>query len=232
MNIDIGEVTAIIGQKNSGKSVLSELLLTEMGRFLCIDPNSEHGPPGASAVERPRDVLTNWMQGDTRQVVRDRRGALTEERMADWVKTAAQLQDMYLYLDEGHNYMGANSCPDVIRKLAKHVVSHQNVGFIFGVHMAGDIPSDLWSQVDNFIFFSYGDSWDNKMKKVSIPCKKVIKDGYPAKKAESLSEKHGIPEDILRNGLDPESYQFLTYKDQLGYSPSVRGPVPIPDHLS
>ena len=232
MNINHGEVTAVIGQKNSGKSVLSEGLLTEMGRFVCIDPNSEHGPPGAVAVESYDDVWRRWMNGETRQVVRDRRGALNEERMPEYVRAVGQLQDAYLFLDEAHNYMNSGKCPDCIRKLAKYAVSHQNIWFVFGVHLASDIPSELWSQIDNFVIFAYGDKWDNKMQKASIPCKKVVQDGYRRSKAEELSEKHGIPESVLRTGLDPNSYQFLAYKDELGNSPAVRGPVPIPDHLS
>ncbi|WP_158055973.1 hypothetical protein [Halorussus halophilus] len=208
MNIDIGEVTAVIGQKNSGKSVLTEYLLTQMDRFIALDPNYEHGPPGASAVKSPEGVWRHWMEGDQRLVARDSRGALTEERMDEWVRAVCQLQEAYLLLDEMHNYTKATYCPTVLKKLVKYVVSHQNIGFVFGVHLASDIPSDIWSQIDNFIIFSYGDKWDSKMQDASIPDKRVVQE------------------------LDPSSYQFLTYKDQLGGESKVRGPVPIPDHLS
>lgn len=211
MNIDYGEVTAIIGQKNSGKSVLTEYLLTQMDRFVCIDPNSEHGPPGAVAAESPEDVWRNWMDGDTRQVVRDRRGAMTGSRMEEYVRAVGQLQEAYLFLDEMHNYTSANSCPDPIKKLASYTVSHQNIGFVFAVHMAKDIPNKVWSQIDNYIIFSYGDSWDHKMQEASIPGKHKVREG---------------------GEVTPESYEFLTYKRGLGNDSEVRGPVPVPDHLS
>lgn len=208
LNIDYGEITAVIGQKNSGKSVLMESLFCNMDRYVLVDPNYEHGPPGAVAVEGYRDVWRNWMEGNTRQVVRDRRGAITEERLPEYVRAVGQLQECYLGIDELHNYTNASYCPDALKKLVKYVVSHQNVGFVFGVHMAKDIPSEMWSQIDNFVIFSYGDKWDAKMQEASIP------------------EKHKVRE------LDPDSYQFLTYKNQLGGKSEVRGPVPIPDHLS
>jgi len=211
VNIDYGEVTAIIGQKNSGKSVLTEYLLTQMDRFVCIDPNSEHGPPGAVAVESYDDVWRSWMDGDTRQVVRDRRGAITEERMEEYVRAVGQLQRGYLFLDEMHNYTSASYCPDPIKKLASYTVSHQNIGFVFAVHMAKDIPNKVWSQIDNYIIFSYGDSWDRKMREASIPGKEKVKEGGAVK---------------------ADSYQFLTYENKLGGTSEVRGPVPVPDHLS
>lgn len=230
LDIDHGEVTAVIGQKHSGKSVLMERLFCEMDRFVLLDPNHEHGPPDSAAVERYQDVWTHWMDGQTQQVVRDRRGALINDRMEEWVRAAAQLQDCYLGIDEAHKFMNANSCPDVLRTLVKHVVSHQNVGFIFGVHMAKDIPSDVWSQIDNFVIFSYGDKWDAKMQDTSIPYKKVVKDGYGAS-AAGMADETTIPEPELRDGLDPKSYRFLTYKDGLDGTSTVEGPVPIPAHL-
>jgi len=207
LSINHGEVTAVIGQKDSGKSVLIEHLFCNMDRYLLCDPNSEHGPPDATPVRSYRDVWSNWMDGHTRQVVRDHRGALREDRLVEYLRAAGQLQDLYTGIDECHNYMDQHGGPDELKTFIKYVVSHQNIGFVFGVHMASDIPSWLWNQIDNFIIFSYGNKWDSKISNADLPEKGKIKD------------------------LHPSSFQFYIYKEGVGNSAEIRGPVPIPDHL-
>lgn len=205
--INHGEVTAVIGQKNSGKSVLMEHLFCEMNRFVLADPNSEHGPPSAVAVRSWRDVWQRWMDGQTQQVIRDHRGALREDRLTEYLRAVGQLQDLYLGIDECHNYMDHRSGPGELKDFAKYAVSHQNIGLVFGVHMASDIPSWLWNQIDNFIIFAYGNKWDSKIAGSDLPDKGKIK------------------------RLDPSSFQFYCYEEGVGNSATVRGPVPIPDHL-
>lgn len=203
MRIKFGEVTAVIGQKESGKSVLMESLLTETSRYIAADPNSEHGPPNAVAVRSFRDVWQHWMDGNTQQVIRDRRGALREDRLVEYLRAVGQLQELFLFIDELHNYTDQYGGPDELKTLAKYGVSHQNIGLVFGVHMASDIPSWLWNQIDNFIIFSYGSKWDSKIDNADLPQKAKIK------------------------SLDPESYQFYCYEQGVGNTAEV-----VPDEPS
>jgi len=206
MNIDLTEITVILGQKNSGKSVLTEHLLTQMDRYLGLDPNHEHGPPDSIAVSTPAESLREWVNGNTRQVVRD--GPLTEEKAEQYMRVFGQLQDAYLVIDEAHNYMGPHRCPEILEDMARWYVSHSNGGLVLGAHKAKDIHDAIWQQVDNYFIFSYGDHEDAKLSSVSIP------------------DKHRV------HSLDPASYQFLSYKDVAGADSEIRGPVPVPSHPS
>jgi hypothetical protein len=206
MEINLTEISVVMGQKNSGKSVLFEHLLSQTDRFLCLDPNHEHGPPGSVAVSSPAEVLREWMKGNTRQVVRD--GALTEEKAEQYMRAFGQLQGAYLYIDEAHNYMSAHSVPDVLKDIAKWHLTHNNCGLVLGVHQAKEVNDALWSHVDNYVVFSYGDHEDAKLAGASIPNKDVV------------------------HQLDHGEYRFLWYKDVSGADSEVRGPVPLPDHLS
>jgi len=206
MNIDLTEITVVLGQKNSGKSVLTEHLLTQMDRYIVIDPNHEHGPPGSIAISTPAEGLREWVNGNTRQVVRD--GPLTEEKAEQYMRVFGQLQNAYLVIDEAHNYMSAHHVPGVLKHLAKWHLTHNNCGLVLGAHQAKEINDALWSHVDNYLIFSYGDHEDSKLRGASIP------------------NKHRVHE------LDPDAYEFLWYKDVTGAESKVRGPVPIPAHLS
>lgn len=205
MDIDLSEITAILGQKNSGKSVLSEHILCQMDRYICIDPNGEHGPPGAVFPESPTDVLRLWMDGHTRQVVREI--PFTEDVLEEYLRAFGQLQRCYLYIDEAHNWMSANYIPEVLQHLVKWHVTHSNCGLVVAAHKAKEIHDQIWTQTDNYIIFSYGEHEDSKFRQVSIPNKGLVTE------------------------LDPESYQFLYYKDVAGADSEVRGPVPTPSHL-
>lgn len=206
MRIDLTEISVVLGQKNSGKSVLMEHLLTQMDRYLVIDPNHEHGPPGSRVVSSPAEVLRAWVEGDTRLVVRD--APLTTEKAEQYMRAFGQLQNAYLVIDEAHNYMNAHSVPEVLKQIAKWHVTHNNCGLLLGAHQAKEINDALWNHVDNYMIFAYGDHEDSKLKGLSMP------------------NKHLVHE------LDPESYQFVFYRDVSGATASARGPVPIPRHLS
>lgn len=206
MRIDLTEITVVLGQKNSGKSVLLEHLLTQTERFLMIDPNHEHGPPGSVVVRSPADVLREWMNGNTRQVVRD--APLTTEKAVQYMRAFGQLRGAYLFIDEAHNYMSAHSVPQELKDIAKWHLTHNNCGLVLGAHQAKEINDALWSHVDNYVIFSYGDHEDAKLAGASIP------------------GKHQV------HGIDPESYKFLWYKDVSGAESHIRGPVPVPGHLS
>jgi len=205
MDIDLTEITVILGQKDSGKSVLIEYLLTQTERFVCLDPNHEHGPPGSVVVTSPAEVLREWLAGNTRQVVRD--APLNEEKAEQYMRAFGQLRDAYLVIDEAHNYMSHRSVPQVLKDIAKWHLTHNNCGLLLGAHQAKEINDSLWSHVDNYLIFSYGDHEDAKLAGASIPGK---------------SQVHGI---------DPDSYQFLTYENVSGASSSISGPVPVPTHL-
>jgi len=205
MDIDLAEISVILGQKNSGKSVLFEYLLTQTERFVCLDPNGEHGPPGAVFAESPEEVLYYWMDGETRIVVRDM--PLTEEKFTQYLQAFGQLQDAYLYIDEAHNWMSHSYIPDVLKDLIKWHVTHNNCGIVAAAHKAKEIHDQMWTQTDNYFIFSYGEHEDAKLADVSIP------------------DKHRV------HTLDPKSYQFLYYKDVAGADSAVRGPVPVPAHL-
>ncbi len=205
MDIDLTEISVLLGQKNSGKSVLFEHLLTQTERYVCLDPNGEHGPPGAVFAESPTEVLFNWMEGETQIIVRDM--PLTEDKLVQYLRAFGQLQRAYLYIDEVHNWMSSHYIPDVLKDLIKWHVTHNNCGIVVAAHKAKEIHDQIWTQTDNFFIFSYGEHEDAKMSEVSIPDKGRVHD------------------------LDPESYQFLYYKDVAGASSQIRGPVPIPRHL-
>lgn len=205
MDIDLSEITVLLGQKNSGKSVLFEHLLTQTQRYICIDPNAEHGPPGAVYPSNPGEVLDYWRQGETRQVVRE--VPFTEDVLDQYLRAFGQLQRCYLYLDEVHNWMSAHHIPETLQHLIKWHVTHNNCGIVAAAHKAKEIHDQMWTQTDNYLIFSYGDHEDSKFSKVSIPDKRRV------------------------TQMDPNSYQFLYYKDVAGAQSEVRGPVPIPDHL-
>lgn len=206
MNVDLTEITVVLGQKNSGKSVLVEHLLSQMNRYLVLDPNHEHGPPGSSVARSPADVLRLWIRGHTRVVVRD--APLTEDKAEDYMRAFGQLKNAYLVIDEAHNYMSAHHVPGTLKHLAKWHLTHNNCGLVLGAHQAKEIHDSLWSHVDNYMIFSYGDHEDAKLAGASIPA------------------KHRVHE------LDPEGYRFLAYKDVTGAEAEVSGPVPVPEHLA
>jgi hypothetical protein len=205
MDIDLSEISVILGQKNSGKSVLSEHLLCQMDRFICIDPNGEHGPPGAVFPEDPVDVLRLWSEGHRRQVIREI--PFTEDVLEEYLRAFGQLERVYLFIDEAHNWMGPHHIPDVLKNLVKWHISHSNCGLVVAAHKAKEIHDQIWTQTDNYFIFSYGEHEDSKFNRVSIP------------------EKHQVTQ------MDPNEYRFLYYKDVAGASSEVRGPVSIPSHL-
>lgn len=205
MDIDLSEISVILGQKNSGKSVLFEHLLTQTDRYICIDPNGEHGPPEAEYPDNPGEVLDLWAQGERQQVVREM--PFTEEKLSEYLRAFGQLREAYLYIDEVHNWMGPHNIPEVLQHLVKWHITHSNCGLVVAAHKAKEIHDQVFTQTDNYFIFAYGDHEDSKFRKVAIP------------------DKHRVTE------MDPESYKFLTYKDVAGAESEVRGPVPIPSHL-
>lgn len=205
MDIDLSEISVILGQKNSGKSVLFEHLLCQTERFICIDPNGEHGPPGAVYPESPADVLRLWMDGHTRQVIRE--VPFTEDVLEEYLRAFGQLRECYLFVDEAHNWMGPHHIPEVLQHLVKWHISHSNCGLVVAAHKAKEIHDQIWTQTDNYLLFAYGEHEDSKFRSVSIP------------------DKHKVTQ------MDPTEYRFLFYKDVAGASSQVRGPVPIPSHL-
>lgn len=211
MNIDLSEVTIFMGKKNSGKSVAIEYFLTQCDRFVAIDPNHEHGPPGATVATTPSAVLSEWLRGNTRIIIRDEQGALEEDRAMKYARIVAQLPECYLIIDEAHKYMTHSYCPGVLAQIAKWVVTHQNCGLVFGVHTGSDVPTELWSQVDNYVIFPYGGHEDSKMADLDIP----------------REDKQKVVDE-----LDEDSYQFLTYSNSAGVEAETRGPVPLPEHLT
>ncbi|WP_121822840.1 hypothetical protein [Halostella salina] len=205
MDVDLTEITVILGQKNSGKSVLFEHLLTRTERYVCLDPNGEHGPPGAVYAESPAEVLHYWMDGETQIIVRDM--PLTEDKFTQYLRAFGQLQRAYLYIDEAHNWMSSHYIPDTLKDLIKWHVTHNNCALVCAAHKAKEIHDQMWTQTDNYFIFSYGEHEDAKLADVSIPNKRRV------------------------HTLDPTSYRFLYYKDVAGADSEVRGPVPIPEHL-
>jgi hypothetical protein len=205
MDVDLSEISVILGQKNSGKSVLFEHLLTQTDRYICLDPNAEHGPPGAVYPETPAESLQLWMDGHTQQIIREM--PFTEDELNKWCRVFGQLQRCYLYIDEAHNWMSANYIPEVLQHLIKWHVTHSNCGIVVAAHKAKEIHDQMFTQTDNYFIFSYGEHEDAKFNRVSIP------------------DKHRV------TTLDPDSYQFLYYKDVAGADSEIRGPVPIPVHL-
>jgi len=205
MDIDLSEITVILGQKPSGKSVLFEHLLAQTDRFMCIDPKAEHGPPGAVYPESPRDAIMKWSEGKTKQVIREVR--FDEETLNQYLRAFGQFQEAYLYIDESHNWMSANYIPESLKHLVKWHISHSNCGLVCAAHKAKEINDQVFTQTDNYFIFAYGDHEDSKFSRASIP------------------DKHRV------TSLDPNSYQFLYYKDVAGAQSEIRGPVPIPEHL-
>jgi GTP-binding protein EngB required for normal cell division len=206
VKIDLTEISVVLGQKNSGKSVLIEHLLTRMRRYVVLDPNHEHGPPKAAIAHSPAELLSLWMTGETRIVVRD--APLSEEKAEEYMRAFGQLQRAYLVIDEAHNYMSYSYIPDTLKHLVKWHVTHNNCGIVLGAHKAKEIHDQIWTQTDNYMIFSYGEHEDSKLAEASIPSKRQVHD------------------------LDPDAYQFLWYKDVSGAESEVRGPVPVPEHLS
>lgn len=205
MQIDLTEITGIYGKKNSGKSVLFEHLLTQTERYVCLDPNHEHGPPGSVAVTSPADVLRQWVQGNTRQVVRD--APLTKEKAAQYARAFGQLKDAFLYVDEIHNYMSEHSCPQVFEDLAAWHVTHNNCGMVIASQQAKSVHDALFQHIDTHFIFHYGSHEDAKLRTLG-------------------------PETVRKvQNLDFSSYQFVYYHDVTGGEPQVAGPVPVPDHL-
>jgi len=206
MRIDLTEITGIYGKKNSGKSVLFEHLLAQTERFLCIDPNHEHGPPGSVAVTTPAEVLTQWMRGNTRQVVRD--APLTQEKAEQYMRAFGQLSDAYLYVDEAHNYMDEHQCPEALVDLAKWHATHNNCGIVLGVQQAKSVNDAVFQHVDTHLIFHYGSHEDAKLRTLGSDVTRAVR------------------------SLDYECYRFVYLHDVTGGEPEVRGPVPIPGHLS
>lgn len=206
MRIDLGEVTAVCGKKDSGKSVFTEYLLTKMRRFIMLDPMAEHGPPGAVFPESPREVLEYWKAGHQRQVIRD--PPLTTDKAMNYVRAAGQLKDHYLIIDEAHDYMTFSSVPEPLKLYAKHHVSHANSGLILNTHQFKNWHDSVFNQIDNYVIFHYGGHEDSKYGDIEIPNKHLIRQ------------------------IDPTSYQFLFYRDEVGAEASICGPVPLPSHLS
>jgi hypothetical protein len=206
MNIDLSEVTAVLGQKNSGKSVLIEHLLTGMRRFVCIDPQADHGPPGATFVTSPAELMQEWARGNRRIVVR--KTPITDEDLTEFLRAFGQITDAYLVIDEAHNFMSEHSLPRVLKLIVKWHISHSNNGLVIGAHQAKEIHDKVWQQVDNYLIFAYGGHEDSKFSSVDIPNKRAVQD------------------------LDPQNYRFLYYHDVAGADSEIRGPVPVPRHLS
>jgi anti-anti-sigma regulatory factor len=205
MQIDLTEITGIYGKKNSGKSVLFEHLLTQTERYLCLDPNHEHGPPGSVAVSSPAEVLTEWLRGNTRQVVRD--APLTEDKLVNYCRAFGQLKGAYLYIDEVHNYMDAHNCPDVLEDLSKWHATHNNCGIVLASQQAKSINDAIFQHMDTHFIFHYGSHEDSKLRELG-------------------------PETVQKvRNLDFNSYQFVYFHDVTGGEPAVAGPVDIPDHL-
>lgn len=207
MEIDLCEAVGIAGKKNSGKSVLIEYLLCQMERFICLDPKNEHGPPDCVFASSVKEALRLWyVEGETKIVIRD--APLTTDKMIEYVRLFGQLTGCWLVIDEAHNYMGSTHIPDPLKDVVKWHITHNNCGVVVGVHQIKEIHDRLFSQIDHWFMFAYGDHEDSKFSKLSIPGKRKVHD------------------------LDPDAYRFLYYEDVAGAESQICGPVPVPSHLS
>jgi hypothetical protein len=206
MKIDLSEITAVYGKKNSGKSVLIEHLLVQMPRFVAIDPNHEHGPPGSVAVTSPVELLKRWVQGETRIVVRD--APMSDGKFREYLRAFGQLKNAFLVVDEAHNFMSEHDAPPELVDVAKWHCTHNNCGLVVGSQQAKSVNDAVFQHVDTHISFFYGSHEDAKLRKLGSPFTRRVRQ------------------------LSPEEYCFVNLYDVTGGEPEIRGPVPIPEHLS
>jgi hypothetical protein len=133
---------------------------------------------------------------------------MTDDKLVQYLRAFGQLRDAYLVIDEAHNFMSAHSAPDELVEIAKWHCTHNDCGLVLGFHQAKECYDKIFTHADRYFIFSYGQHLDSKLKSSNIP-------------------------DVDRvTRIDPDSYRFLYYEDVVGAEGSVRGPVPLPDHLS
>jgi len=207
--IDLSEITLVVGQKNSGKSVLLSHIMGQMSQYICLDPLFDHNLPDATPVTSVEDAKQEWKKGNRKLITRVPR--LREEKAMEFVEFVSHLENTFLIIDESNMYMSSHSIPQELSDFAQFYVSHKNNGLILACRQLKDINTDVITQVDNTIMFSYSSWKDSKFKDIDIP---------PESK------------DKIVNDVDPESHRYLFVKHRAGFDPEIREPVPLPDYMS
>lgn len=208
MSIDLGEVTVLLGQRDSGKSVLLEHLMSQMGRYVTIDHLYNHAPPNSTDVTDFAGFVRAWQSGQTRINIRDP-SIKDTERFDDWMRLLGQIENYYLIIDEVHKWTNANYCPPVFSDIVQTHTSHGNVGLITSCRQAKSLPTEIWAEANNYAIFHYGSYEDSKIRDLEI----------------GSEHKQKIHE------IDPHSHKFLFHRNRTGYEPRIMGPVPLPNHL-
>lgn len=203
---NLGEVSIALGQKNSGKSVLLEYLATKMDRYLIIDPYNDHNPPNSVTVRSGREILLAWAKGHTELVLRGN-PIIEEEQFIEAIKAFGQLKNVHLIIDEVDTWTNANYCPEELKYWAQFQVSHKNSSLFVASRQATPIPSDIWTQVDNYFIYFYGAYEDAKIKQLPLS------------------------DEYKQQIRQLEGHQFVYWRDIMGSKPQIADPIPLPKHM-
>lgn len=202
----LGDVSIVLGQKDSGKSVLLEHLLMGMESYVIIDPLDDHYPPGSLDIYSPAELREALKRGQSKCVIKEPFD--DEERLTEYLQVAAHYERLHLIIDEANLFMNAHACPDILEKWAQFQVSHSDCAMILAARQAKHIHDAVYSQADNYYVFYYGSHEDSKFQSLPI----------------SREHKDQIQE------LDP--FHFLYKRNSARFNkPYVNDPVPLPDHM-
>ena len=204
--IDLGSLTVVCGQKDSGKSMFIESALTDMTRFVCIDPKREHLPPNSTVVRSVRELYAALSDGKERVVVRVKN--FDTDKFKDVIRVCRNLQDCFVVIDEVHRFMNENTIPEPFRWFVQEDLSHNNIGLVLGTQFLTKINGAAFQQTDDFILYAYGSLDDKKLRDV------LNKDTRQ-----------------MLESLNARRFEYLHIPVTAREKPEIRSRVPIPKHV-
>jgi len=198
MDIEKDHIVSVLGQRNSGKSVLLDFLMFQMTSFINLDLLGEHKIKGAVVVHTPKQLVSALNQGYNKIHVHDP-NLIDEGTLNEYLGIHGQLKNTFLVIDEIQKWTNANYCPSKLSDFVQVHSSHMNCGVIVATRQATPIPREIWSETNHYCIFHYGRSRDAKIEKLPVDdnTKKII------------------------HNLDPESYRFLHLSDETSSDPEV-----------
>ncbi len=204
INIDLGEITTVLGQRNSGKSVLLRYLMYQMQSFVNIDPLQEHYLDSAISVQTPQEFKNAIENGRVKIHIHDLE-CLKEDGLNKYLGLFGQLRNTFLIMDEIQKHTNANYCPESLSEIIQIHTSHNNCGLVVATRQAKFLPTELWIETNNYMIYYYGKSRDAKIKQLPV--------------ADEYKDKI--------HTLDPTQHEFLYITDETNKQPVVMDAVPL-----
>lgn len=217
-------VTVVIGKKGSGKSTLVSEIVAEESRVQVIDSLAEYEDCEISVGLE--DCLEALVKAEKRKQYRIALRCLALEDNLDLLRTAYELRESTLVVEETSLYCSAHSLPDEMSALIRYG-RHQELNLVFVARRPSELHRDLTANADVLVTFRQQEPRDLAYLRSFYGDEALTLPTLPDYHIKVFGDLSAAPDAVLhRLASQGEPRNRLTREDT---RPSVREVDPGPD---